>query len=66
MEIWTSRTTSANPGLYLMFHFCVTLLLLGSYRFVLQAAYFVRDGFKRRDKRSNMLLVILLFWVLIL
>uniref|UniRef100_A0A6N2MDP5 Poly A polymerase head domain-containing protein n=1 Tax=Salix viminalis TaxID=40686 RepID=A0A6N2MDP5_SALVM len=51
---------SAEASLRILWKFGLLELLLP-----FQAAYFVRDGFKRRDKRSNMLLVILLFWSLI-
>ncbi|KAL4584699.1 hypothetical protein LXL04_009307 [Taraxacum kok-saghyz] len=42
---------SAEPSLRLLWRFGILELLLP-----IQAAYFVRDGFKRRDKKSNMLL----------
>nr|XP_043615336.1 poly(A) polymerase I-like [Erigeron canadensis] len=42
---------SAEPSLRLLWRFGLLELLLP-----IQAAYFVRDGFKRRDKKSNMLL----------
>ncbi|KAJ6970850.1 hypothetical protein NC653_035199 [Populus alba x Populus x berolinensis] len=47
---------SAEASLRILWKFGLLELLLP-----FQAAYFVRDGFKRRDKRSNMLLVILIF-----
>ncbi|KAB5532194.1 hypothetical protein DKX38_018864 [Salix brachista] len=43
---------SAEASLRILWKFGLLELLLP-----FQAAYFVRDGFKRRDKRSNMLLV---------
>ncbi|KAF9671767.1 hypothetical protein SADUNF_Sadunf12G0082800 [Salix dunnii] len=52
---------SAEASLRILWKFGLLELLLP-----FQAAYFVRDGFKRRDKRSNMLLVILLFWLQVL
>lgn len=42
---------SAEASLRILWKFGLLELLLP-----FQAAYFVRDGFKRRDKRSNMLL----------
>ncbi|KVI06126.1 Poly A polymerase, head domain-containing protein [Cynara cardunculus var. scolymus] len=42
---------SAEPSLRLLWRFGILELLLP-----IQAAYFVRDGFRRRDKKSNMLL----------
>ncbi|KAI3759550.1 hypothetical protein L6452_07442 [Arctium lappa] len=42
---------SAEPSLRLLWRFGLLELLLP-----IQAAYFVRDGFRRRDKKSNMLL----------
>lgn len=48
-----------------LFKFKIRFLLVNTYYrfqyiFILQAAYFVRHGFRRRDKRSNMLLVIVI------
>ncbi|CAH1423110.1 unnamed protein product [Lactuca virosa] len=42
---------SAEPSLRLLWRFGLLELLLP-----IQAAYFVRDGFRRRDKKTNMLL----------
>ncbi|CAN6585640.1 unnamed protein product [Malus baccata var. baccata] len=52
MEIWTPRTTSSYPGTGLIINFPL-------------AAYFVRHGFRRRDKRTNMLLgmISLILWL---
>ncbi|XP_004298531.1 PREDICTED: uncharacterized protein LOC101312537 [Fragaria vesca subsp. vesca] len=47
---------SAEASLRLLWKFGLLELLLP-----IQAAYFVRHGFRRRDKRSNMLLIISLF-----
>ncbi|KAJ6882575.1 CCA tRNA nucleotidyltransferase 1 mitochondrial-like [Populus alba x Populus x berolinensis] len=44
---------SAEASLRILWKFGLLELLLP-----IQAAYFVRDGFKRRDKRSNMLLML--------
>lgn len=59
MEIWAHGDSSTYPGMvksslarmssYLVIH-------VDSYVYV-QASYFVSQGFRRRDGRSNMLLV---------
>lgn len=60
MEIWTPRNTFTYSGMELKIDFpsMLLILILTRSNFILQAAYFVRNGFRRRDKRSNMLLVI--------
>lgn len=64
VEIWTSRNTFTYSGMYLILNFFSPVLIFGSTfefsTFLLQAAYFVQTGFQRRDKRSNMLLVIII------
>jgi hypothetical protein len=65
MEIWTFRDTSAHPSKEFFFH---RLILLQTIVFIfyyedllisciIQASYFASQGFRRRDERSNMLLV---------
>lgn len=59
MEIWTSRDPSTHPSI--MFRFLIYNVKLVSMKyltsFMMQASYFVSQGFRRRDERSNMLLV---------
>ena len=59
MEIWTSRDPSTHPSIMFPFLICNVKCLSMKYltSFMMQASYFVSQGFRRRDERSNMLLV---------